>query len=187
MYKNHLDVSRTAFRIIIKSKTTHRERRHKHERSQIKSTKHTLEQLVLHWGTGRDLLVYTSNLWWVNQSESTTLNESWPSQACSPVNSVDHFRWKELFTRFTLVDSTALINLGDPCKRALSSFPETSFNIHALQGNEICHNLSGRQEWGSSSSLMRMRMVTVHSHLYRVSQEECAKLRESVPYVKVYR
>jgi hypothetical protein len=23
--------------------------------------------------------------------------------------------------------------------------------------------------------------------LYRVSQEECAKLRESVPYVKVYR
>ena len=24
-------------------------------------------------------------------------------------------------------------------------------------------------------------------HLYRVSQEECARLRESVPYVKVYR
>jgi hypothetical protein len=32
-------------------------------------------------------------------------------------NPVDHFRWKELFTRFTLVDSTALLNLGDPCKR----------------------------------------------------------------------
>jgi len=27
-------------------------------RSQIKSTKHTLEQIVLHWGIGRDLLVY---------------------------------------------------------------------------------------------------------------------------------
>jgi len=24
-------------------------------------------------------------------------------------------------------------------------------------------------------------------HIYRVSQEECARLRESVPYVKVYR
>jgi hypothetical protein len=43
-------------------------------------------------------------------------------------------------------------------------------------------------------------MSTVHSHTtrvtviektyiytYRVSQEECARLRESVPYVKVYR
>jgi len=31
-------------------------------RSQIKSAKHTPEQFVLHWGTGRDLLVYTGNL-----------------------------------------------------------------------------------------------------------------------------
>jgi len=61
----------------------------------------------------------TGNLWWVTQSESTTLNESWPSPTCSPFNPVDHFRWKELFTRFTFVDSTVLINLGDLCKRAL--------------------------------------------------------------------
>jgi hypothetical protein len=46
-----------------------------------------------------------------------TLNVSWPSPTF--FNPVDHFRWKELFTRFTLVDSTALINLGDPCKRDL--------------------------------------------------------------------
>jgi len=26
-----------------------------------------------------------------------------------------------------------------------------------------------------------------HSHIYRVSQEECARFREGVPYVKVYR
>jgi len=32
-------------------------------RSQIKSTKHTLEQLILHWGTDRDLPVYTGILW----------------------------------------------------------------------------------------------------------------------------
>ena len=28
---------------------------------------------------------------------------------------------------------------------------------------------------------------TLRRHLYRVSQEECARLREGVPYVKVYR
>jgi len=39
-------------------------------------------------------------------------NESWASPTCSPVNPVDHFRWKEPFTQFTLVDSTVLINLG---------------------------------------------------------------------------
>jgi len=27
----------------------------------------------------------------------------------------------------------------------------------------------------------------IYTHIYRVSQEECARLRESVPYVKVYR
>jgi hypothetical protein len=29
--------------------------------------------------------------------------------------------------------------------------------------------------------------IYVYIHIYRVSQEECAKLWESVPYVKVYR
>jgi hypothetical protein len=29
--------------------------------------------------------------------------------------------------------------------------------------------------------------IYTHTHIYRVSQEKCAKLRESVPYVKVYR
>jgi hypothetical protein len=31
------------------------------------------------------------------------------------------------------------------------------------------------------------RILTIHLAIYRMSQEECAKLRESVPYVKVYR
>ena len=31
-----------------------------------------------------------------------------------------------------------------------------------------------------------MRLST-HTHIYSVSQEECARLRESVPYVKLYR
>ena len=36
---------------------------------------------------------------------------------------------------------------------------------------------------------MNMRRVKNCSevYIYRVSQEECARLRESVPYVKVYR
>ena len=29
--------------------------------------------------------------------------------------------------------------------------------------------------------------INTHTHTYRVSQEECARLREGVPYVKVYR
>jgi hypothetical protein len=85
--------------------------------------------------------------------ESTTVGESpkvnqqrWTKvdrrPTCSTVNPVDQFRWKEVFTRFTLVDSTALIKLGDPCKRALTctaqvprsslnapSFPEKAENL----------------------------------------------------------
>ena len=29
--------------------------------------------------------------------------------------------------------------------------------------------------------------ITIYIYIYRVSQEECARLREGVPYVKVYR
>ena len=29
--------------------------------------------------------------------------------------------------------------------------------------------------------------IYTHTHTYRMSQEECARLREGVPYVKVYR
>jgi len=29
--------------------------------------------------------------------------------------------------------------------------------------------------------------IYIYIYIYRVSQEECARLRESVPYVKVYR
>jgi hypothetical protein len=107
----------------------------KFRRLKAKSTKHILE-LILHCGTGRDLLVYTGYLWWVTQSESTTLNESWPSPTCSLVNPVDHFRWKELFTRFTLVDSTALINPGDPCKRALR-FGRSTYSTHLREGEAV--------------------------------------------------
>ena len=85
--------------------------------------------------------VDTGNVWWVTQSDSTTLNEILPSPTCSPVNTVDHFRWKELFTRFNLVDSTVLINLGDPCKRALS-FSRTLHHWVSICGESTTLNES---------------------------------------------
>ena len=36
-------------------------------------------------------------------------------------------------------------------------------------------------------TILRCYLYLSGWHLYRVSQEECARLRESVPYVKVYR
>ena len=33
----------------------------------------------------------------------------------------------------------------------------------------------------------KVHIVYTYVHIYRVCQEECARLRESVPYVKVYR
>ena len=30
-------------------------------------------------------------------------------------------------------------------------------------------------------------VIIIYIYIYRVSQEECARLREGVPYVKVYR
>jgi len=36
-------------------------------------------------------------------------------------------------------------------------------------------------------ALFKLHELLYYITLYRVSQEECARLRESVPYVKVYR
>ena len=41
------------------------------------------------------------------------------------------------------------------------------------------------QKWGGLGPLVLLRHGKKYT--YRVSQEECARLRESVPYVKVYR
>ena len=35
--------------------------------------------------------------------------------------------------------------------------------------------------------MQHLEVSSAVQHIYRVSQEECARLRESVPYVKVYR
>jgi hypothetical protein len=70
--------------------------------------------------------LWHSNLWCAEtwfivtdyQSESSTLKESWLSPTC--FIPADHFCWKVLFIRFTLVVSTALIIQSDPCKCSLS-------------------------------------------------------------------
>ena len=62
----------------------------------------------------------------------------------------------------------------------------------------VCHctpNITSQKTWTYSSTAVR---TSDHTHvtywfvcctffIYRVSQEECARLRESVPYVKLYR
>ena len=38
--------------------------------------------------------------------------------------------------------------------------------------------------------ILKFKLISLthtHTHIYRVSQEESARLRESVPYVKLYR
>jgi len=51
------------------------------------------------------------------------------------------------------------------------------------------HPLLVPQSWKSSAIPLPTGPVTgsIYLYIYRVSQEECARLRESVPYVKVYR
>ena len=59
----------------------------------------------------------------------------------------------------------------------LVSYPEDgNCNIHH------CERL--RNHWDKMGCL---KLFAAMKCLYRVSQEECARLRESVPYVKVYR
>jgi hypothetical protein len=82
------------------------------------------------------------SLWWVTQSESTTLNDSWLSPTC--FNPVDHFRWKELFTRFTLVVWTALINLGTRVNAALRVWAASlihTWRTTSSSGISIIHDL----------------------------------------------
>ena len=40
---------------------------------------------------------------------------------------------------------------------------------------------------GSGSIILAGGLLKLGGFIYRVSQEECARLRESVPYVKLYR
>jgi hypothetical protein len=57
-------------------------------------------------------------------------------------------------------------------------------------GNKICFNFSGNncnQLKTVSNRDMSNWSQYCHNALYRVPQEECARLREGVPYVKIYR
>ena len=57
-----------------------------------------------------------------------------------------------------------------------------NIDIHPCPGGIRTHNPSKR-----AAVDPRLRPRGSEIGIYRVSQEECAKLRESVPYVKVYR
>jgi len=51
----------------------------------------------------------------------------------------------------------------------------------------MSHCFVGRSRLGYTCLTYHMCKRIIYIYIYRVSQEECARLRESVPYVKVYR
>jgi hypothetical protein len=55
-----------------------------------------------------------------------------------------------------------------------------------LCGTLGCERLLTHMTWKMVFCFMNAHMNNFR-HIYRVSQEECARLRESVPYVKLYR
>ena len=58
--------------------------------------------------------------------------------------------------------------------------------IKILKNIQICFDLN-RSSSGSMSVCQKGKYMDCWEALYRVSQEEYARLRESVPYVKLYR
>ena len=77
----------------------------------------------------------------------------------------------------------------------LEVFVDYCWRQHIIHGREICcnqpkHNCTGKRikTWSivSRQKLPTLKHV-VFLRKYRVSQEECVRLRESVPYVKLYR
>jgi hypothetical protein len=64
-------------------------------------------------------------------------------------------------------------------------FPKLILNSLLYSGNFVFTLLDSTTEWHPQSCKGRKRETDYD--LYRVSQEECARLREGVPYVKVCR
>ena len=48
---------------------------------------------------------------------------------------------------------------------------------------DLITNFSGREFFRNNYNVI----IYIYIYIYGVSQEECARLRESVPYVKIYR
>ena len=69
---------------------------------------------------------------------------------------------------------------------------KTNFHGHSLRIFHSLHFYSNLFSFIKRTKCTHARTHTythiyTHTHIYRVSQEECARLREGVPYVKVYR
>jgi len=64
--------------------------------------------------------------------------------------------------------------------------------IHGTTSDQLNFYYKCKWEVTNTYEHMHAHMHThtharTHTHIYRVSQEECVRLREGVPYVKVYR
>jgi len=60
------------------------------------------------------------------------------------------------------------------------SVVRSKFHCNILISGKIIKKMPGSVASGTHS-------IYIYIYIYRVSQEECARLRESVPYVKLYR
>src|SRR5215510_4706253 len=79
----------------------------------------------------------------------------------------------------------------EECARLREGVPYVK--VYQYNPKHLCPKLKGygdngqRKVWSSGGSTHCTCQLTVLILLYRMSQEECARLREGVPYVKVYR
>ena len=73
--------------------------------------------------------------------------------------------------------------------RLVLSFDSLKIILHNSRGCmfDDISTLKHLLEHSTSTLGVWVNHVIIHKNIYRVSQEECARLRESVPYVKVYR
>jgi hypothetical protein len=67
--------------------------------------------------------------------------------------------------------------------RSLYARPYNGYNADELARSSFLRKENNAVYWKIAS----LRVPLTTRALYRVSQEECARLREGVPYVKVYR
>jgi hypothetical protein len=84
---------------------------------------------------------------------------------------------KMSLTKTTILTAAELFNYGCPLHYC------RWFSCPVIVGNSA-HNSAAREKlWNFTADIY----IYIYIYIYRLSQEECAGLREGVPYVKIYR
>jgi len=69
------------------------------------------------------------------------------------------------------------------------TYINTYIHIHKTYTNTYIHTYTHIHKTYTNTYVYTQIYIhtCIHTYIYKVSQEECARLREGVPYVKVYR